>query len=301
MKFTQKYFWLVILLGVILAFTWPTPGLIIKSYLVYLLGIMMFFSCLKIELKDLTKIKNDWWRFLILMIFVFIFPSILTYLAKLLIIKDEMIFVGMILAAAVPCGISVVFISDLLHGEPAKALTATTIAHLIAPIVTPMIVWFFAHKIVEVKILDISILILKLVILPLLIAQITKYLSWQKPLIKISSTINTYLLVFMLWGIVAPVRNLIISNWQTSLVITAIAIVIMVINAFVSAKFGRDKKEDITWMVVSTFKNFTLSSVIAMNLFGPMALLGSVAYGIVSNLSMIPMELLSKIKTKNFL
>lgn len=300
MKFTQKYFWLIILIGVGLAFVWPAPGLLLKSYLVYLLGTMMFLSCLKIELKDLAKIKNDWWRFLILMVFVFVVPPALTYLAKLLVIKDEMIFVGMILAAAVPCGISVVFISDLLHGEPAKALTATTIAHLISPIVTPAIVWFFAHKIVEVKFLDITILILKLVIIPLVGAQIIKYLKWQEKLIKVSGSINTYLLVFMLWGIVAPVRDLIIQKWQTSLVIIGIAVVIMVISAFLSAKFGRDKKEDITWMVVSTFKNFTLSSVIAMSMFGPMALLGSVAYGIVSNLSMIPMELLSKVKTKNF-
>lgn len=301
MKFTQKYFWLIILTGVVLALVWPMPGLYLKLYLVYLLGAMMFLSCLKIELKELASIKNDWWRFLILMLFVFVVPPTLTYIAKLLVIKDEMLFVGMVLAAAVPCGISVVFISDLLHGEPAKALTATTLAHLVSPIVTPAIVWFFAHKIIDINFLDITVLILKLVIVPLIGAQVIKYLKWQEKLIKISGTVNTYLLVLMLWGIVAPVRDLIIAKWQTSLTAIAIAIIVMVINALLSAKFGRDKKEDITWMVVSTFKNFTLSSVIAMSMFGPMALLGSVAYGIVSNLSMIPMELLSKVKTKNFL
>lgn len=300
MKLTQKYFWLIILIGVILAFVWPTPGLYIKSVLIYLLMLMMFLSCLKIELKDLTKIKNDWWRFLILMIFVFVLPPALTYLTKLFIIKDEMVYVGMILAASVPCGISVVFISDLLKGEPAKALTATTLAHLISPIVTPAIVWFFAHKIIEINFFEISILILKLVIIPLALAQIFKYFNWHKKLTSASGTLNTYLLVVMLWGIVAPVRDLIITNWKTSLITILVASVIMIINAYAGAKFGRDKKEDVTWMVVSTFKNFTLSSVIAMSLFGPMALLGSVAYGIVSNLSMIPMELLSKIKTKNF-
>ena len=284
-----------------MAFILPTPGLIIKTYLVYLLGLMMFLSCLKIELRDLTKIKTDWWRFLILMIFIFVLPAFLTYLAKIFFIKNEMLFVGMMLAAAVPCGISVVFISDLLQGEPHKALTTTTLAHLISPLITPAIVWFFAHKIIEVKFLDVSILILKLVIIPLVLAQIVKYLSWEKPLIKIGNPINTFLLILMLWGIVAPVRDLIINNWQTSLMAILIAVVVMIISALLSAKFGRDKKEDITWMVVATFKNFTLSSVIAMNLFGPMALLGSVAYGLVSNLSMIPMQLLSKIKAKNFL
>jgi len=301
MKFSQKYFSLIILVGVVLAFVWPTPGLYLKSYLVYLLGAMMFLSCLKIELAELKKIRHDWWRFLIMMVFVFIIPPLLTYFAKIFFIKDEMIFVGMILASAVPCGISVVFISDLLRGEPAKALTATTIAHLISPIITPLIVWFFAHEIIEVKFLDISVLILKLVIIPLIIAQIFKYLKWHESLIKIGGTINTYLLVFMLWGIVAPVHELIITNWKITLSSAFVAILIMTINAIIGARFGRDKKEDITWMVVSTFKNFTLSSVIAMSMFGPMALLGSVVYGILSNLSMIPMELLSKIKTKNFL
>ena len=300
MKFTQKFFWLIILIGLSLSFIWPTPGLIIKPYLIYLLGTMMFLSCLKINLKDLSEVKNNWWRYIILMFLIFIIPPTLVYIAKLFFIKDEMLFLGIILSASVPCGISVVFISDLLHGESHKALITTTLAHLISPILTPAIIWFFAHKIIEINFLEINILILKLVIIPLVLAQLFKYLNWHKTLTKISNTTNSYLLILMLWGIISPVRNIIINNWQTTLMVFLISAVIMAINTLISAKFGRNKQEDMTWMIASTFKNFTLSSVIAINLFGPIALLGAIVYGIVSNLFMIPMQLLSKIKTKNF-
>ena len=296
MNFTQKYFSLIILAGIGLAFVWPTPGLLIKPYLIYLLGVMMIFSCLKIKLKELKKIKDEWWRYLVILAVIFLLPTLLTFFAHFTFLKDNDLYVGMMLAAAVPCGISIVFISDLLGGDTSKALVTTTLAHLFSPIITPFIFWLFVHKIIAVDFSSMIILILKLVIVPLILAEIINRLKWKDKLIKVGGSINTYLLLILLWGLVAPVRGIILENLKLSLSAIGIVIVIMSIIALVAKRFGRDDREDITWIVAGTFKNFTLASVIALSLFGQMALLGSVVYGIVSNLIIIPLQFIYKSK-----
>jgi bile acid:Na+ symporter, BASS family len=296
MKFTQKYFSLIILLGIGLAFLWPTPGFLIKPYIVYLLGMMMTLSCLKIELKELKSVKKEWWRYLVMLAIIFLLPTILTFLAHFVTLKDDGLYIGMMLAAAVPCGVSIVFISDLLGGQSSKALVTTTLAHLVSPIITPLIFWFFVHKIITVDFMAMIILILKLVIIPLILAEVIRKFKWKDKITKASSTINTYLLLILLWGIVAPVKNLILENIKLSLIAVVTALVIMLVADIVTRIFGRNDKEDITWMVAGTFKNFTLASVIALSLFGQMALLGSVIYGIVSNLIIVPLQLIYKKK-----
>ena len=149
MSLTQKYFSVIILSGILLAFLWPTLGIVIKPYLVYLLGIMMTLSCLKIEIKELKSIKTHWWRYLMLMIMIFLVPPILTFLFHTVTLKDDALYIGMMLAATVPCGISIVFITDILGGYSSKALITTTLAHLISPIMTPLVFWFFVHKIID--------------------------------------------------------------------------------------------------------------------------------------------------------
>ena len=296
MKFTQKYFSLIILLGIGLAFLWPTPGLMIKPYLIYILGTMMTLSCLKINLRELKSVKKEWWRYLIMLAIIFLLPAILTFFAHFITLTNNELYIGMMLAAAVPCGVSIVFISDLLGGQTTKALLTTTLSHMVSPIITPLVFWFFVHKIIEVDFTAMIIIILKLVVIPLILAEIISKFSWKEKLIKVSGSINTYLLLILLWGIIAPVKNIILENLKISLIAIGTALVIMFIVALIARIFGRDDKEDITWMVAGTFKNFTLSSVIALSLFGQMALLGSVIYGIVSNLIIVPLQIIYRNK-----
>lgn len=296
MKLTQKYFSVIILSGVLLAFLWPTPGLLIKPYLIYLLGAMMTLSCLKIDLKELKSIKTEWWRYLMLMLMIFLIPSILTFFFHIFTLKDNALYIGMMLAASIPCGISIVFITDILGGYSSKALITTTLAHMVSPIMTPLVFWFFVHKIITVDFSAMIILILKLVIIPLVLAQIIKRFHWQAKISKIGDSVNTYLLLILLWGLIAPVKNLILENIKISLLAIGITILIMTTTAIIAKQFSKDNREDITWIVASTFKNFTLSSVIALSLFGDMALLGSVIYGIVSNLIIVPLQIIYKRK-----
>lgn len=296
MHFTQKYFFIFIFLAIALGFVWPMPGLVINRFVVYLLVLMMILSCLKINLKELSGIKNDWWRYVVLLMLVYLLPVAIIWCFKDFL--NQQIFIGLIVASSVPSAVSVVFMSDLLNGEPHKALIATTLAHLVSPIITPFLVWLFAHQYVDVKLSEMLLLIAKLVIVPLVFAQILRKFSWQKKVAQYSSLLNTILLVFLLWGIIAPAEKLVRENFSEVLKACVIMIIVLFISVIISAWFGRKKSEKITWILSGVYKNLGLSSVITLNIFGPMALVGTITHGIINNLIIIPLHWWANRKNK---
>jgi len=279
---------LMILGAIALGFVWPFPGLLLKSYLVYLLMIMMFFSCIKIDLKELKKVPQNWWRFLILFGIIFFIPSFLIYCMRFWL--QDMVFVGLIVAAAMPAGISIVFLSDLMGGEPTKALVITTFTHIVSPIITPLVVWLFAHKIVDIEFLTMIVLIGKLVIVPLVLAQIVRQFKNYERVAKIGGNFNLVLLFLLVWSSIALARAPILSNISQFIIASVIVLMLLVITIIFSVWFGRDRAEDITWAVAGTYKNFTLASVVALTMFGPVAMVGAAVYDVLDNLLLIPIK-----------
>ena len=227
----------VMILGaILLGFIWPTPGLWLKSYLIYLLMIMMFFSCLKIDVKELREVPKNWWRYLILLGDIFIIPSFIVYLARPWL--NDMIFVGLVIAAAMPAGISVVFLSDLMGGEPLKALVITTFTHILSPIITPMIVLLFAHKIVNIEFGAMIVLIGKLVIIPLVLAQIVRQFKNYEKVAKVGGNFNLVLLFLLVWSSIALARLPILSNINQFILASVIVLVLLIATVVFSVWFG---------------------------------------------------------------
>ena len=288
MRFTSRYFSLIIFGALALGFVWPAPGIWLKPYLMPLLMLMMFLSCLKMDFGSLGLALKDWWRYLIIMLFVFFVPAIFIFFFKGYL--DNLVFVGLIIAAAAPSAVSSVFLSDLFGGEPPKALLAVTLTHLVSPILMPLVIWLFVHKLVAVDFLSMLWLIVKLVAIPLFLAQLVKQFKWQAKPSHYSSTINTYLLVVLIWGIIAPARAVILGDLTQFVVLLVVVVFAVLLEIILSFWFGRTRREDITLSIVDSYKNFTLSGVMALSMFGPPALLGSAVYSVVNNLVLIPLE-----------
>lgn len=279
---------LMILASILCGFLWPAPGLFLKPYLIGLLMIMMFFSCLKIDLKELKDVPKNWWRYLVMMGLIFVVPSCFIYLFHFWL--QDLILVGLIVAAAMPAGIAIVFLSDLMGGEPLKALVVTTLAHTISPVVTPVVIWIFVHKIVHIDFVNMMILILQLVIVPLILAQVIRRWKISKQISQVGAKLNLILLFLLVWSSIALARASILSNLSQFLLATVVVLALLIITVFFSVWFGRNRKEDITWAVAGTYKNFTLASVVAITMFGPTAMVGAAVYDILDNLLLIPIK-----------
>lgn len=284
----QKYFSFIILGAIGFGLLWPTPGLYIKAHVVLLLIIMMVLSCLNINLRDLKNAPKIWWRYLFVMGFIFLIPTFVVFCFKNFLVKD--VYIGLVVAAAVPAGIASVALTSLMKGDTAKALIATILAHLISPIATPFTVWLFAGETIGVDFVAMIWLVAKLVIIPLIVAQIIRYFGMHKQLSKLAVNINAVLLIAIILGIVAPARNLLRNNLSVVAWVAMIILLIIILEISISIWFGRNKKENIAWSVVDVYKNFTLSSVIAMQMFGPLAVLGSVVYSVLDNIAIMPLQ-----------
>lgn len=284
---TPTSFWRYILIALVLGFAWPTPGLWLQPSLTYLLMLMMFLSCLRIDVADLQDIPRHWSRYAVLLLFIFVLPTLVVALFRDLF--PGAVFVGLALAAASPSAISVVFLSDLFHGQPSKALATTVLAHLISPVITPLLVWLLAREIVQIEFLPMMLLIAKVVLLPLLLAQLVRH--WYRPrtAFRALAPLNGALLVVLIWGILAPARSLVLDNLPQFGLVFLVVAAVLVCEFIAGIWLGRSRAEDTTWVITDSYKNFTLSSVLALTLFGPLAVLGSVAFTIANNLLLIPL------------
>lgn len=284
---SPRIFWLVIISALGLGFLWPEPGRMLQPWLMYLLMIMMFLSCLRIDLRELKAVPHEWRRYILLLLFIFLIPTAVVFLAQQLF--EPTIFVGLALAAASPAAISIVFLSDLYHGQPSKALTTTVLAHLVSPLLTPALVWLVAGQLVRVDVVSIMWLIVKLVVIPLVAAQIVR-LMWREVAARVHlPLVNASLLLAIIWGIIAPTREIVLEHFSQFLLVFGVVIIILIFEYLAGTKLGHNRAEDVTWVIADSYKNFTLSAVLALSLFGPAAVIGSVAFTIAGNLLLIPL------------
>lgn len=297
-KFTQKNYGLILISAAILALIYPTPGLYLKPYLSFILIVIMTLSCLRIDLREFRKLHLDWWRYLLILIYIFVFPTLFSLLFKGL-ISDPYIFVGLIIVSATPCAVSVISQSDIMGGETTKALIVTTLAHIIAPILTPFLVWLAVRQNIEVNFWQMLLTIARLVILPLIFAQILRTTRFSEKLSSASSTVNSWLLTLIALGIISPAKMYIGQHFKIFLLIVGIISVTSTISVLIGFWFGRNKKEAITWSVVNTYKNTTLSSLIALNMFGPAAVIGSVAHLFITTFFIGAIQLTTRLSRKN--
>ncbi len=284
----QRYFWAAVLLAVFLGFIWPTPGFFIKPFLVYILMIIMTLSGLKINLADLKQAPKMWWQYLLVLCLIFVLPSLFIFLFKRAL--DKEIYIGLILAAAAPAAVSVVAITQILGGESIKALVVTTLSHILSPLMIPLLVLVFARQTVAVDFWAMLIYIAKIVLIPLATAQIIRYFKWHEFFGRLSANTNTILLMLLIWGIIAPARDLVWQNKGQVVLAAGIVLLLLIVEIVLSVWLGRTKREDVTWVVVDIYKNFTISSLIALQMFGPLAVLGSVVFSILDNLIIVPVQ-----------
>ena len=285
----KKNTWFLVLVAVIISFTFPTVGSIFKPYLNYFLMGIMFLSCLDIEIKQVVKdIKDLKRQSLILLTSQLVGPILVLLLKPWL--SDEL-FLGLILASAIPIGRSAVFLAKILNGDTTAPLILSSISNALSPFTVPFLVFIFAKTSIKIDALQMGSTILWLVVVPIVAAVITRSSGKINFLIKESSGLSTLLLFLIIIGIIAPLRETILINWFNSLLLIVIIIILMTVNFWLGWKIGRDRKEKIGLAITASYKNYTLGTLIALTMFTPLVALPSIIYTIVNNLMLIPIQL----------
>ena len=292
-KYLNRFLWLWILIVVAIAFIFPGLGGYIKPYLIYLLMVLMFLSSLKIKfgkiLRDFTnfdKVRSTLFHLML----IHILTPILVIVFKPYISVES--YIGFILAAVTSSGVAIVFLSDLYGGKPRRALELTTVSNLLNAVAIPALVLAFAGQYVEVDFWSIFFVVIKLVIIPLILAEVFIRIKLDKPIGKVSSPTSIGLLLLIIYGIIAPTRDYILQNLLTSAKLFGIAVIIIVAMFLIGYFTAKTKKGKITYGIASSFKNYTLSTVLALTLFDIKVALVPIVYSVASNVLLAPAYLL---------
>lgn len=288
LDFIRKNTWFLILIAILISFLWPASGFLLKPYLNYFLMGIMFLSCLDIDLKEFkNSFKNFRKQAIIILTSQLVGPIIILLLRPFL--SDEL-FLGLILAAAIPIGRSSVFLSKIFGGDAIIPLVSSSISNALSPFTVPFLVLIFARTSIKIDPIQMGSTILWLVLVPIILAILVRMTGKVNFLIKQSSSLSTLLLFLIIIGIIGPLRETILSNWMSSLFLMLLIAALMIINFWLGWKIGKKREEKIALAITASYKNYTLGTLVALTMFTPVVALPSIIYTITNNLMLIPIQ-----------
>jgi len=290
---------LVILLSIALGFLLPDIGLIWKSYLAFLLALLMFFAALSIEPKDITESFRSIHLVALALFMVFVFTPALALPAKLL-FSSPIVFAGITLAFCAPSAIATAFWTKVFKGDVAFALVISVLANLLSIITMPLTMLIATGQNVTVDFRWMILNLAEVILVPITAAftlKRAKRFNWKR-VTGFGSKIELVILIMLIWASIAQGASLIRSNlwefaWLNTYMIATLAIAFA--TAYLLGKRSGHKRA-VTMGIAACVKNAALALVIGVTLYGSEILPPLIANLIGQNLLIVPLQLLVKEK-----
>ncbi len=272
---SRYLFSIVIFLSIACGLLFPNITLLWKDYQNFLLALLMFFSALRVEKKDLEKANPR--QLLVLLLFVFVLMPLLALPFKL---SDSMTFLGVLFALASPSAAATAFFTSFLGGDIALGVAISFIASLLSIVTLPLTVYLLGGASGSIDNNKIFTILIEVIVIPILVALLSKKLF--KKLVESINTHKDYQLVVMFLlasSIIGVSYGVIAGNEQMFLQQTVIIFFMLLFGGVLAYLFGKryGKKSAVTFFVATSVKNAMLSFAIVLKLFGATAVLPMVA------------------------
>jgi predicted Na+-dependent transporter len=281
--------WLIVLAAVAFSFVFPQVGIIIKPQMNYLLICLMFLSCLDLKIEEIVKSLSDVKNISLMLLIVHLVSPLIVYLLRSYFSNE--IFLGLIIVATIPAGRSAVFLSKIYGGVPLKSLVSTSISNFFSPISVPLFVWIFAHATIKINPVQMSQTIVFLVVIPLLLAIFVGKSRFGKKLNIYSPSLSVILLFFIILGLVSPLKSIVTDNLSLFFGLSLFSTILIVINFCLGYLLGNNHADNITYAISCSYKNYALATLLSLTIFNPIVALPAIAYTVVSNLLLIPLQI----------
>ena len=185
-KLISDYMGVLVLLAAVIALVWPEVFSHIKPTVINpLLGVIMFGMGLTLQWEDFRVVFSRPRDVAIGCAAQFIVMPLLAFVLARLFKLDEALTVGVVLVGCCPGGTASNVITYLAKGDLALSVGMTGVSTLLAPVLTPLLVWLLAGKTVDVDVAAMFLSILWVVILPIVAGLIVKRL-WPRQTMKVT-------------------------------------------------------------------------------------------------------------------
>ncbi|MET4562456.1 BASS family bile acid:Na+ symporter [Lysinibacillus parviboronicapiens] len=302
-EFVSKTFAMWVLLFAALAFFVPSGFSWIAAYITILLGIVMFGMGLTITVADFKEVLTRPKDVAVGIVGQFlIMPSLAFLLIKLFNLPPE-IAIGVILVGCCPGGTSSNVMTFISKGDVALSVTITSITTLLAPFVTPGLIYLFASEYIDIAPSALFMSIVKVIIIPIALGFIVQKLfnKQAKASVKVMPLVSVVAIVAIVAAVVAGNQQKIA---ETGLIIFAVVVLHNCLGYLIGYLFGKmfgmnlAKKKAIAIEV--GMQNSGLGASLAVAHFSPLAAVPSAIFSVWHNISgPILATIFSRINDKN--
>lgn len=287
-SFFGRTFSVWVILIAALAYIQPDWFKFLGPYISILLGIVMFGMGLTLTLKDFSEVVRQPWLVLLGLVCQFSLMPVLAYLLCIALNLPKEIAVGVILVGCCPGGTSSNVMTYLAKGDVPLSVTLSACSTLLAPVVTPALIYLFASQWVDVDAWGMFKSIVNIVILPIAGGILVHYLF--KKQVKASISIVPLISVFGIVAIVATVVAL--SKEQiakTGVLIFSVVIMHnllgLMFGYLVARLFRLSVSKQKTLSIEVGLQNSGLGVALANTFFNPVAAVPAALFSVWHNIS----------------
>lgn len=287
-QFAGKTFALWVLLFAFLAFMLPDAFIWIAPAISVLLGIIMFGMGMTLTLKDFKHIAKHPKSVIAGVILQFtIMPLVAYALAKGLALPSE-IALGVILVGSCPGGTASNVMTYLAKGNVALSVAMTTVSTLLAPLLTPAIIYLLAREWLDVSAVDMFITVLSVVLIPIVLGLIVKFIlrKTTEKIIPAMPLVSVIAITAIVTAVVAGSKEQII---ETGLLIFGVVILhngFGYLLGFLIAKLFKQPYADQKSVAIEVgMQNSGLGATLANAHFAPIVAVPSAIFSFWHNIS----------------
>ncbi|WP_019994981.1 bile acid:sodium symporter family protein [Aureimonas ureilytica] len=165
--FVGRTFAIWVIVFAALGFFLPAVFIPVAPYIVILLGIIMFGMGLTLSLDDFREVARRPFDVGVGVLGQFLIMPLVAVLLTRIIPMTPEVAAGVILVGCCPGGTSSNVMTYLGKGDVALSVACTSVTTLLAPLVTPFLVWLFASQYLPVDAMSMFISIVKVILVPL--------------------------------------------------------------------------------------------------------------------------------------
>jgi BASS family bile acid:Na+ symporter len=286
--FVGNTFAIWVLLFAILAFFFPPQFRWIAPYIVPLLGIIMFGMGLTLSKNDFAEVFKRPGTVLIGVLGQFIImPGLAWILCTVLQLPPE-IAVGVILVGCCPGGTASNVMTFLARGDVALSVAVTSVTTLLAPLVTPALIYLLASQWLEVSASAMFWSIVQVVILPIVLGIMAQSLLRDK--VKACVAVLPLVSVVAIVAIVAAVvagsqQRIATSGLQIFAVVVLHNGLGLLLGYWLAKLAGLNVAQRKTLSIEVGMQNSGLGVALATAHFSPLAAVPSAIFSVWHNIS----------------
>ena len=222
-KLISDYMGVLVLLSAVAALVFPDAIGHLKPKLINpLLGVIMFGMGLTLKAEDFRVVFSRPRDVLVGCLAQFTVMPALAYLLTRVFGLEPALAIGVILVGCCPGGTASNVITYLAKGDLALSVGMTAVSTLLAPVLTPLLVWLLAGETVDVDVIGMLLSILWVVILPIVLGLLVKRF-WPRTTEKAAGYLpalsSLAICVIVLIVIAANAHKLLDGGWVIMLVV----------------------------------------------------------------------------------